>query len=226
MTMIILIQMTPCLRLRDVILWMRSHPKALVNLSCFLICPWAGLNHRLQKSWSLSSSLSSCLILSRTCCWSHGVCRTITHMHTMQRHGKRYQRLWTFLHLYRYIDISEFGCFMKYLIKVVTLWMVDQFTSYCYFAGRWGDNGIMNGIKLKKLLSFVSRPRRREDVSWGECVGSSVRLQVIEGQFPRCSSSCVHHCYKSYQYIFWNKSQSFCTGNLISYSDPPTRRAQ
>jgi len=97
---------------------------------------------------------------------------------------------------------------------------------YCRFAGRWGDNGIMNGIKLKKLLSFVSRPRRREDVSWGECVGSSVRLQVIEGQFPRCSSSCVHHCYKSYQYIFWNKSQVFCTGNLISYSDPPTRRAQ
>jgi len=38
----------------------------------------------------------------------------------------------------------------------------------------------MNGIKLKKLLSFVSRPRRREDVSWGECVGSSVRLQVIQ----------------------------------------------
>ena len=183
MTMIILIRTTPCLRLRDMILWMRSHPKTLVNLSCFLICPWAGLNHRLQKSWSLSSSLSSYLILSRTCCWSHGVCRTITHMHTMQRHGKRYQRLWTFLHLYRYNDISEFGCFMKYLIKVVTLWMVDQFTSYCYLLSIcWKVRRQWNNEwnQVKKAFVICTGPRRREDVSWGECVGSSVRLQVIQ----------------------------------------------
>jgi len=53
-------------------------------------------------------------------------------------------------------------------------------TSSYYFFKKQEDNKIINGIELKRLSSFVPKQRSREDVSWKECVGILINLEILQ----------------------------------------------
>ena len=99
--MIILIQITPCLRLWGMISRMRYlSPKHLS------ISPWS-----LNRLQSPRTEISSCLILSklsRTCCSFHRVCRNQSSHAYIAGAWRQSPRIRTSIHFYRYNNIVVF----------------------------------------------------------------------------------------------------------------------